>query len=91
MLENILKLDGISILDKKQQQFIMAGGTCGAYVPSGGGNSTKFESGNGGATITESGMTVFMISKSEALSLTKGVSGAKWCCESCSTATWYKT
>lgn len=85
------------ILSKKELKSLLGGadyttGTCCAYLPKG---SDMF----GGITGTGSfaadqltaneGVYVWKrISKEFALAVTNGVSGAKWCCDSCASSTW---
>ncbi len=52
-----------------------SGGTCAYYLPHG--------SGSGGPIAT------YNVSKGEACTMINGVSGAHWCCDSCSSASWY--
>ncbi|MCX2682115.1 hypothetical protein OOZ15_19350 [Galbibacter sp. EGI 63066] len=92
MLNKILNLEGVTVLDKKQQKLVNGGeGGCGAYIPAGqSGNTTSFEPPNGGASTGSNKPTVFYdISYAEAQSVIQGVSGARWCCASCSTASSY--
>lgn len=80
-----------SYLSRDEMREINGGGTCGAYLPNGQGNSVPvFEQPNGGATINQGGPDVFRgITQAEALALTQGITGARWCCSNCSTASWY--
>jgi len=85
MLSKILNLDGVSILDKNQQTDVKGGGgTCAYYLPSGS-VSTEFMGGNLelGCPCVATG-----VSKDDALGAISGIEGAKWCCDSCNTASW---
>ena len=90
MLNALKNVNGARILSKAAQKELKGGvGTCGAYLPAGEkskqtvhvtGKEYEFKS---GAQILRG------VSKSEALALVSGVSGAHWCCDSCSEASWY--
>ena len=54
---------------------VATGGNCAYYYPHG--------SGSGGPVVT------YNVSKADALAYTDGVQGAHWCCDSCSSASWY--
>lgn len=93
---NSLNLGAESLLPMGQLKTVFGGnvpygGICGAYLPSGaGGNDTQFDPPYPSATGGNGQPTIFRgVSQSEALSLTQGVQGAKWCCESCGSASWY--
>ena len=87
MLQNILNLEGVSLLDKKQQKFIEGGdtGSCGYTLVS------YTLSPNGG--IDTYRWTVYGVSKEQALQevangFSLGHDEARWCCDSCNTASW---
>lgn len=91
MLENILNLDGITILNKQQQSQIKGSGTCAAYTPGVGLfeiSKNDFEGTVPYVTGDSDGITYQGINKQQALDIIAGIPGAKWCCESCSTASW---
>lgn len=78
-------------LDKSEMKMIVGGfgGTCGVYLPNG---ATQDIGGPDGidyssATGSSSGLVVRGLSKEDALSLVS--EGGRWCCDSCSTASWY--
>lgn len=85
MLNEILNLNGVTALNKKQQNVINGGGTCAFYLPAG--SFTQEQFGDYTLDIT-CPCTKTGVSKSEALAAVSGVSGAKWCCDSCSSASW---
>ena len=66
MLKNILNLEGVTVLNKFQQQQIQGSGGCAVLV--------------GGAVFTglEQGRAEKIGEKP----------GNRWCCDSCSSATW---
>ena len=93
MFQNILEMKGVAVLSDSQKRKIKgSGGTCGAYLPPGAGigNDTEFSppypsttGGSGQPTIIRGA------SKDAVKSLTQGIPGARWCCESCSGTSWY--
>jgi hypothetical protein len=78
------------------------GGSCAAYLPIGGANpgnipwfptgglSGSYDLGSSSSVQTTTLYTIYRgISKAHALALVSGISGAKWCCDSCASASWY--
>jgi len=88
-----LKLRADDLLPREQLKTVIGGGgTCGALLPagSGPGQDTTFDPPYPSASQSGSGPMIFRgVSRSEAESLTRGVSGARWCCTSCGSASWY--
>jgi len=82
MLKNILNLNGVSVLNKASQKAILGGsGTCG-YT------ATYYDPNGNSYTHT-----VYGVSQDEALwqvgvALHNGYDNARWCCDSCSSASW---
>lgn len=74
-------------------------GTCAAFIPEVGENNwPSYGSLPPGSTWEAGsvevdgnvGYTIFRgISKEFAQQITQGISGAKWCCENCASASWY--
>ncbi len=75
-------------------------GTCGAFIPIAGatsysiphpsmGNLTSGSFTAGNVSGTTQSTTWKGISKDIALQMTQGLAGAKWCCDNCSSASWY--
>ena len=67
-------------------------GSCGAYLPNGGiGSGINYgDTWMGSSYEVNNGAIIYRgVSKDFALAITQGVSGAKWCCDSCSQASWY--
>ncbi|MDX8554959.1 hypothetical protein MK851_15190 [Tenacibaculum sp. 1B UA] len=78
MLENILNLEGLTVLEKKQQESVNGGGTCGY--------TTTFITYDYDGNAYETTVTDYGVSKADAK---KAVSaGGRWCCESCGSASW---
>ena len=78
MLQNILNLDGVTALNKKQQNSVNGGtgGTCAAQVTTANGKQ----------------IVVYDISKADAIAAagvgaSAGLSN-NWCCDSCGSASW---
>ena len=78
MLNNILNLEGVSVLNKKQQKIVNGGkaGTCAAIVTNDQGVSA----------------IIYDVSKADALQAagwgaSQGYSN-NWCCDSCGSASW---
>lgn len=72
-------------------------GTCAAYLPTGqGAPGSSYDATGGGCTNLHSNgngtysATIVGISSSDAQAITNGISGAHWCCTSCTTASWYQ-
>lgn len=89
ILENILNLKGTSVLSREQQQSINGGGSCRTYWPDGTLDniaSVKFSA----ALVYGTGNRVDFVGMNakdaEAVALTKP--GGRWCCDSCSEASW---
>lgn len=81
MLQNILNLEGVAVLNKKQQRIVNGGlvsGTC-AYTYSY--TVTDYDGNSWEVTATETG-----VSKATALENVAG--GGNWCCASCGSASW---
>jgi hypothetical protein len=74
MLRKLESLQGVSILSKEAQKKIAGGGTCAYYLPTG--------SASGGPIVT------YNVSAADA-QWWAGQGGGRWCCDSCSTASWY--
>lgn len=72
MLQNILNLDGVTVLNKKQQNSINGG-----YLPEG---TCAVQGGNGYAGV--SGISIAYAQEAAA------ATGGHWCCDSCQSATW---
>lgn len=78
-----------------------SGGTCGAYIPIAGaaqysipnpsfGNLSSAVSFNAESVSGTTTSTVWRgVSQSIAQQMTQGISGAKWCCDNCGSASWY--
>lgn len=70
-------------------------GSCGVYLPAGSGypgngdNSWSGPAGSSGLSYDNGAIVLRGVSKDYALSTISGVSGAKWCCDSCGSASWY--
>lgn len=76
------------ILSKEQMSFFKGGatGSCKAFLPAGSPfnlDSAESIRINGDRSLVFNG-----ISKDTALSLTQGIAGARWCCDSCGGASW---
>ncbi|MEM6814919.1 MAG: hypothetical protein AAF600_11050 [Bacteroidota bacterium] len=91
MLNNILNIDGVELLSRDQQKTIKGSlGTCGAYLPSGSQPAQDMIISGESFSHNADGSEVWRgISKDEAMALIEGNSGARWCCDSCSSASWY--
>ncbi|WP_375239905.1 hypothetical protein [Aurantibacter sp.] len=81
MLKNILKIEGLSVLNKKEQESVNGGtGTC-AYI------MRKYEADGSYYEYVETG-----VSQSEAFNAATYAganwAGGNWCCSSCSGASW---
>lgn len=85
MLQNILNLDGVTVLNKKQQNSVngglsSSGGTC-SYI------MRKYESDGSYYEFIETG-----VSKTEAVNASgyasENWSSGNWCCDSCGSASW---
>lgn len=74
MLKNILNFEGVTLLSKEQQKSVNGGEGTCAYFLGTDGD---------GAPIGQ-----FNVSMAEAQAATSN--GGNWCCDSCSTAKWYK-
>ena len=76
-------------LNKNEMKMIVGGsgsGTCAVQLPPNTSLQAAFQS---DLYIYDHGtVTIQGISKEQALSLTNGVSGAHWCCDSCQKASW---
>lgn len=82
MLENILNLDGVSVLNKNQQKAINGNGCgfiAGYYDSSGNLHTYTFYSDVATKDDVESGI---------AASFEAGGQVARWCCASCESASW---
>ena len=67
-------------------------GTCGAYLPNGetGYGINPGDTWAGSSYEVNNGANIYRgVSKEFALAITQGVTGAKWCCDSCSQTSWY--
>lgn len=70
-------------------------GTCGAYVPKSANNGSGALAGSGSTfkadefQVTEVANIYRGVSKEFAADITRGVTGAKWCCDNCGSASWY--
>ena len=85
MLENILKIEGLSVLNKKEQESVNGGkslnggrGTCGY--------TTTFITYDFYGNAYETTITDYGVSKNDALSAVRN--GGNWCCTSCGSASW---
>ncbi|WP_375239903.1 hypothetical protein [Aurantibacter sp.] len=79
MLKNILKIEGLSVLNKKEQESVNGGtGTCGY--------TTTFITYDFDGTAYETTVTDYGVSKADALSAVSN--GGNWCCASCGSASW---
>jgi hypothetical protein len=99
----VANLNATEILSREKLKMLLGGGlgdtgTCGAYLPGnapinkgsysgdlnivGSATAPAYNAGSGHATWKN-------ISKETALAMTNGISGAKWCCDSCNDASWY--
>lgn len=80
MLENILKIEGLSVLNKKEQGNVNGGGTC-AY------RMRKYEADGSYYEYVETG-----VSQQEAFNAAtyagENWAGGNWCCASCGSASW---
>ena len=76
------------ILSKEQMGFFKGGalGTCKAFLP--GGSPYELDSAESVMIREDRSMVFNGISKETALSLTQGIPGARWCCDSCNEASW---
>lgn len=97
---NVTNLGATEILSREELKKVLGGtdygsGTCGAYVPNSanGGAGALAGSGStftGGSGYVTTEVTVYKeVSKQFALDITNGISGAKWCCDSCGSTDWY--
>lgn len=89
------------ILSREELKKIVGGtvdygsGTCGAYVPLSANNGAGNLAGSGASfkgaeySVTPEACTYRGMSKQFVLDITRGVSGAKWCCDNCDKASWY--
>jgi natural product precursor len=95
-----LKLHKAILLNDNEMKNVVggydSGGTCAAYIPASDGYWPSSGSYNGdiyasgGFEVKKDTYTIFRgISKDVALAIVQGVPGAKWCCDSCSNASWY--
>ena len=78
MLQNILNLDGVTVLNKKQQKVVNGGkeGTCAAQVTNANGDMI---------VITDVDISTAQQAAGYGASL--GLSN-NWCCDSCGSASW---
>ena len=92
--------EGGEILSKEELKKIVGGkdygsGTCSAYVPVSSNNGwgslpTGSHTFQGSSLEVNQDAHIYRnVSRDFAIEITKGVSGAKWCCESCGSASWY--
>ncbi|MEG2370173.1 MAG: hypothetical protein RSB23_03310 [Alistipes sp.] len=84
------ELKARNILSKEQMQNVKGGGTCAFYLPMSLSN-THFRGdihATGGFSSGENDSVYKGVSKEEALRETAGISGARWCCDSCDKASW---
>jgi len=82
MLDNILNLEGVSVLSKKQQKAINGKGcgfTATAYLPNGDSYTYTFYDDNATKADVMDGL-------SYAYGI--GASEGNWCCASCDSASW---
>lgn len=98
-----MKLHNVTPMSEAEMKHVVGGyevalGTCGAYIPHGEKEKgPSLGSFNGHYTTYASeelavnpDFTVHKgISRSSALGMISGVSGAKWCCDNCDKASWY--
>lgn len=86
----MLRLNSDEILGRNQMKNISGGGSCGAYLPSGSSaGDHNFESNHASLESSDSGQVFRGLSFGDAQALTSGVSGARWCCDGCGSASWY--
>ncbi len=81
---------GKPLTNEELKKIVGGVGTCAAYIPSsytGGGTSGTYTGTN--ATSSNGDLTMYGVSYTDAINMTNGISGAKWCCDSCSSASWY--
>ncbi|MDX8554961.1 hypothetical protein MK851_15200 [Tenacibaculum sp. 1B UA] len=80
MLENILNLEGLTVLEKKQQESVNGGGTCASIM-------RKYEADGTYVEIVERNLT-----RDEAFNSAtyagENWAGGSWCCSSCGSASW---
>jgi hypothetical protein len=77
-------------LPRKAMLSVTGGGTCGAYLPSGSSpGNHDFQSQNASLESSDSGMVFRNLSYSDAQAMIAGIAGARWCCDSCGSASWY--
>lgn len=74
MLKNILNLEGVVALNKEQQKNVFGGKSAGCAV--------MMQNGDGEVLVVKG------LSLSEVTEAGGNGGGNRWCCASCSTATW---
>lgn len=82
-----------NILSKMQMQNVKGGGTCAVYVPVQFRDQAlhNFAAANGACEVArgdDNSMIIEGTSKDTALATIAGISGARWCCDSCGSASW---
>lgn len=92
MKTSFLELKSRNLLLKTEMQNVKGGGTfivgdrtgtCAVYSPNGHYNGTVHA-----GEILNSGNVLKSLSKEDALNAIQGVAGARWCCDSCGSASW---
>lgn len=88
---NVLK--SRNILTKMQMQDVKGGGTCALYVPAEYKDQAlhNYAAANGDCEVArgdDKSMIIEGTSKDTALATIAGIPGARWCCDSCGSASW---
>ena len=80
-----------NMLSRAEMQNVKGGGTCAFYLPQNI-QDVSLRHGNldatGGVSFGPNSSIFMGVSKEEALGEVAGIRGAKWCCDSCGSASW---
>jgi natural product precursor len=91
MKTNFSNLKKRNVLSHEQMNFFKGGvatGTCSVYIPK---QTANLYVDNAGAIQYNSNtgeIKIHGVSKESALTMIAGQAGARWCCDSCSSASW---
>lgn len=93
MKTSFFELKSRNLLSKAEMQNVKGGGTCAVYVPIEYRDQAlhNFAAAEGSADIARGDDTSMIMegtSKDTALATIAGIPGARWCCDSCDSASW---
>jgi hypothetical protein len=89
-------MENLKMLSRAEMKHVLGGyvappsnGTCAAFLPGGSGNGTA--SAANAVGYKNGDIALIGMSSANAQSIVSGVAGAHWCCDSCSSASWYNS